>query len=321
MPFLTSAVLAAFVAYVAAWYLGFLQGDMSVFLLWASVVTGVYWIAEKLMFLPRRRRAAAQFEESRRQQEEALAAQGIASDTSHVQETRQRMLAQPWWLDWTAGLFPVIVAVFLLRSFAYEPFKIPSGSMIPSLLIGDLILVDKHVWGLRVPVSNARITQGSPVQRGDVIVFHYPPNPSVDYIKRVVGLPGDTVSYLNKRLTINGREIDETPLPDYLDTSTMQYFKQYQEQLGTHTHRILIDDNRPAGIPVTEPFPQRDNCRYSAEGVTCKVPQGQYFVMGDNRDNSADSRYWGFVPDHNIVGKAIVVWFNFSDFKRIGRID
>ena len=204
--------------------------------------------------------------------------------------------------------------------------------MIPTLMVGDLILVNKWVWGLRLPVVNTKITAGSAVQRGDVMVFHYPPKPSMDYIKRVVGLPGDTVSYLDKKLTINGKEIDKNAVEDFLgeresiDYSNGQivksfaHFKQYQEQLGTHKHRILNDPERPAPISVASYFPQHENCNYSQEGVTCKVPAGHYFVMGDNRDNSEDSRYWGFVPDENIVGKAVFVWMNFGDLKRIGSI-
>lgn len=321
MPFLTALVLGGFVAYMAGWYFGAIEGNMALLLFMAVCVTGVYWIAEKFWFQPHRRKAAADFEIAQSQREASLAAKGVTGDNVNVAQTKERLLAEPWWLDWTAGLFPVILAVFLLRSFAYEPFKIPSGSMIPSLLIGDLILVNKYEWGLRMPVLNKKITQGTPVQRGEVMVFRYPPKPSVDYIKRVVGLPGDTVSYIDKKLSVNGKEIDHTPLPDFLDESTMQYYQQFQEQLGTHTHRILIDANRPAGNPVLEDFPQSESCRYSIEGVTCKVPAGHYFVMGDNRDNSADSRFWGFVPDDHIVGKAVAVWLNLGDLKRIGRIE
>ena len=225
---------------------------------------------------------------------------------------------QPWWLDWTAGLFPVILAVFLLRSFLFEPFKIPSGSMIPTLHVGDLILVNKFTYGIRLPVINTKITEGHGPQRGDVMVFRYPPQPSLDYIKRVVGLPGDQVAYLNKRLTINGKPVPTTPLPEYFDDDSMRYYKQFQEVLGTHTHRLLNDDDRPAFVPGVEDFPNRQNCQYSVEGVVCKVPPGQYFMMGDNRDNSLDSRYWGFVPDNNIVGKAFFIWMNFGNLKRIG---
>jgi signal peptidase I len=228
---------------------------------------------------------------------------------------------QPWWLDWTAGLFPVIAIVFVLRSFLFEPFKIPSGSMIPTLLVGDLILVNKFTYGLRLPVVNTKLTDGTPPRRGDVMVFRYPPKPSLDYIKRVIGVPGDEVAYLNKRLTINGQPVPTTQLPDYFDRDAMRYFKQFQETIGDKTHRLLNDDERPAFVPGVEEFPFKQNCRYSVEGVVCKVPEGHYFMMGDNRDNSLDSRYWGFVPDKNIVGKAFLIWMNFGDFKRIGAFE
>src|SRR6187551_908531 len=135
------------------------------------------------------------------------------------------------WLDWTAGLFPVIIAVFVLRSFLFEPFKIPSGSMIPTLLVGDLILVNKFHYGVRLPVINTKILDNNSPQRGDVMVFHYPPKPSLDYIKRVVGIPGDEVAYLNKKLTINGQPVSKTQMPDFLDEDAMRYFKQYEEDL------------------------------------------------------------------------------------------
>jgi signal peptidase I len=225
---------------------------------------------------------------------------------------------QPWWLDWTAGLFPVIAAVFLLRSFLFEPFKIPSGSMIPTLLVGDLILVNKFHYGVRLPVINTKLSDGTAPQRGDVMVFRYPPKPSLDYIKRVVGIPGDEVAYLNKRLTINGKVVDTSVVPEFFDEDSMRYMRQFEERLGDKPHRLLNDEDRPAFVPGAEDFPYRDNCRYSVEGVTCKVPAGHYFMMGDNRDNSLDSRYWGFVPDKNIVGKAVFVWMNFGNLKRIG---
>ena len=150
------------------------------------------------------------------------------------------------------------------------------------------------------------------------MVFRYPPKPSLDYIKRVVGLPGDEVAYLNKRLSINGKVIATTGLPEFFDEDSMRYIKQFQEQLGDKSHRVLNEDERPAFVPGVDDFPNKGNCRYSVEGVVCKVPPGQYFMMGDNRDNSLDSRYWGFVPDKNIVGKAVFVWMNFGNLKRIG---
>lgn len=318
MPFITAAVLAAFVGYAGAWYFELVEGNFALLLFLATVVTGLYWVAERLWYLPRRRRAAREFEANAGQRRDRLSAQGVAADHADVEEARQKILAQPWWLDWTAGLFPVILAVFVLRSFLFEPFKIPSGSMIPTLVVGDLILVNKFTYGLRLPVLNTRLTEGTPPKRGDVMVFRYPPKPTLDYIKRVVGVPGDEVAYLNKRLTINGQPVPTTRLPDYFDPDAMRYFKQFQETLGETPHRLLNDDDRPAFVPGADNFPYKDHCRYSVEGVVCKVPQGHYFMMGDNRDNSLDSRYWGFVPDRNIVGKAFLIWMNFGDLQRIG---
>jgi signal peptidase I len=321
MPVLTGAVLAAFAGYAAAWYLGLVEGNFALLLFLATIVTGLYWLAERLVFLPRRREAAAALEAQATHRKSELAARGIAPVDTDLAAARQRILMQPWWLDWTAGLFPVIIAVFVLRSFLFEPFKIPSGSMIPTLLVGDLILVNKYVYGLRLPVLNTKLTNGTKPARGDVMVFRYPPKPSLDYIKRVVGVPGDEVAYLNKKLTINGQAVSKSQLPDFFDEDAMRYFKQFEEDLGGKRHRLLNDDDRPAFIPGVEDFPFKQNCRYSVEGVTCKVPEGYYFMMGDNRDNSLDSRYWGFVPEKNIVGKAFLVWMNFSSLKRIGSFD
>ncbi|PZP93501.1 MAG: signal peptidase I [Variovorax paradoxus] len=319
MPVITTAILAGFVAYAGAWYLGRLEGNFALLLFLATFVTGLYWLAERLYFLPRRRKAVALLEQQTAQRKQDLAAKGITQvDNVDLAEAKSRLLMQPWWLDWTAGLFPVILVVFLLRSFLFEPFKIPSGSMIPTLLVGDLILVNKYHYGVRLPVINTKITEGNPLQRGDVVVFRYPPKPSLDYIKRVVGVPGDEVAYLNKRLTVNGQPVPTTSVPEFFDQDAMRYFKQYEEKLGEKPHRLLIDDDRPAFIPGVENFAGKDQCRYSVEGVVCKVPEGNYFMMGDNRDNSLDSRYWGFVPDANIVGKAFFIWMNFGSFGRIG---
>ncbi|KQP03037.1 signal peptidase I [Pseudorhodoferax sp. Leaf265] len=319
MPVITTAILAGFVAYAGAWYLGRLEGNFALLLFLATFVTGLYWLAERLYFLPRRRKAVALLEQQTAQRKQDLAAKGITQvDNVDLAEAKSRLLMQPWWLDWTAGLFPVILVVFLLRSFLFEPFKIPSGSMIPTLLVGDLILVNKYHYGVRLPVINTKITEGNPLQRGDVVVFRYPPKPSLDYIKRVVGVPGDEVAYLNKRLTVNGQPVPTSSVPEFFDQDAMRYFKQYEEKLGEKPHRLLIDDDRPAFIPGVENFAGKDQCRYSVEGVVCKVPEGNYFMMGDNRDNSLDSRYWGFVPDANIVGKAFFIWMNFGSFGRIG---
>ena len=298
--------------------MGYVEGNFALLLFIASSITGLYWIAERLYFWPARQKAAALLEVNDAERRANLLKQGITQVDGNIAQAQAQILAQPWWLDWTAGLFPVIISVFFLRSFLVEPFKIPSGSMIPTLLVGDLILVNKFHYGLRVPVLNTKITEGEKPQRGDVMVFRYPPKPSLDYIKRVVGLPGDTVAYLNKRLTINGKTIETQSVPEFFDEDSMRYFKQYQEALGAQPHRLLNDDDRPAFIPGVEKFPGFEACNYTIEGVTCKVPEGQYFMMGDNRDNSMDSRYWGFVPEKNIVGKAFFVWMNFGSFKRIG---
>jgi signal peptidase I len=308
MAFLTSLILAAFVGYIGAWYFGAVEGNFALLLFLATVITGLYWLAERLYFLPRRRKTAEALEISLAQRREELARQGISQVDTTDPKVRERLLMQPWWLDWTAGLFPVILAVFLL------------GSMMPTLLTGDLILVNKFTYGLRLPVINTKLTEGTPPARGDVMVFRYPPKPSMDYIKRVVGVPGDEVAYLNKKLIINGQPVSKQPEPDYFDEEAMRYLKQYSEDLGGKRHMLLNDDGRRGVLSEAEimAFPYRENCRYSVEGVVCKVPPGHYFMMGDNRDNSLDSRYCGFVPDKNIVGRAFFVWMNFGDLKRIG---
>ncbi len=320
MPFLTSLILAAFVGYIGAWYFDVVEGNFALLLFLATCVTGVYWLAERFYFLPRRLRAADTLDASLSQRRQELARQGITKVDPVDASARERLVLQPWWLDWTAGLFPVILVVFLLRSFLFEPFKIPSGSMMPTLITGDLILVNKFTYGLRLPVINTKLTEGAAPARGDVMVFRYPPKPSLDYIKRVVGVPGDEVAYLDKKLTLNGQPISKEAVPDYFDEEAMRYVKQYREDLGGKLHDILNDDSRRAGLSDAEisAFPHRENCRYSVEGFVCKVPPGSYFMMGDNRDNSLDSRYWGFVPDANIVGRAFFIWMNFSHLKRIG---
>ena len=241
-----------------------------------------------------------------------------AADALVFRRRRAADAREPWWVEYGASFFPVILVVFVLRSFIVEPFKIPSGSMIPTLLVGDFILVNKYTYGIRLPVANWKIIDLNSPQRGDVMVFRYPEDPSLDYIKRVVGIPGDRVAYQNKRLTINGQAVPVEELPDYLHPERLFYSQQFIEKLGAGEHRMLTDQDAPAYVPHPAQFPNRQNYSYNSEGVICTVPPATYFVMGDNRDNSRDSRFWGFVPEENIVGKAFFIWLNFSDLKRIG---
>ena len=322
MGVLTGFLYACLGVFAAGWYFSKWSGNFSLLLFILTVVTFGYWLAERFYFAPGRRRAVANFEAQNAARREQLAAQGIARVDDNSVEARQAILMQPWWLDWTAGLFPVILIVFLLRSFLFEPFKIPSGSMKPTLLVGDLILVNKFYYGVRLPVINTKIIANHDPQRGDVMVFRYPQDTSVDYIKRVVGIPGDEVTFRNQQLFLNGKLVPVEPLPPpgFYDDELRRYSQEWREKLGNVEHDILINPQSGKFWTSEEgnQFPFRDNCRYSADGVTCKVPPGNYFMMGDNRDNSQDSRYWGFVPDENIVGKAFYVWMNFGDLKRIG---
>lgn len=284
--------------------------NFSLILFLLVLITGFFYVLDLLVFKPKRKMAA----------EEALANTSAAVNMNGEAEKRIRnqYMKQPLWLEYSASFFPVILFVFVLRSFVVEPFKIPSGSMIPTLLIGDLILVNKFTYGIRLPIVDKKIIPVSDPQRGDVMVFRYPHNPSLDYIKRVVGLPGDRVEYLNKQLRINGEVVDMSPQGEYLHPERMYYSPMFEERLGNTAHAVLIERDVPAFISHAKDFPHRDRCTYTTAGVSCTVPEGHYFMMGDNRDGSNDSRYWGFVPDRNIVGKAFFIWMNFGDFKRIG---
>ncbi len=248
-----------------------------------------------------------------------------AVDVFKFRKLRVKGAPEPLWVEWGASFFPVILVVFVLRSFVFEPFKIPSGSMIPTLLVGDFILVNKFTYGIRLPVINKKILDVNQPQRGDVMVFRYPEDPSLDYIKRVVGLPGDVISYRNKRLTINGKVVETVAEGEFLHQERLYYSHRFNEVFeGVGSHQILNDEDAPAMMLDVSLFPHRENCTYDGAGVTCKVPDGHYFMMGDNRDNSRDSRAWGFVPEENIVGKAIFIWFNSDllklDFSKLGRI-
>ncbi len=293
-------------------------GNFALILFILTIGTGIIWFLDVFHFARQRRARAdaalAEFDARHAR----LRADGIKSDEGGRAKLEADLLRQPTWIEYSGSFFPVIALVFFLRSFLYEPFKIPSSSMVPTLVIGDLILVNKYTYGIRLPIINKKIIDINDPQRGDVMVFKYPKDPSLDYIKRVIGVPGDKIVYKNKRLTVNGKEVSYEPLPDYLDEEHLSYSKQYQEHLASVPHRILNDEKAPSYVQNPDPFPMRDLCSYNLEGFSCTVPTGHYFMMGDNRDNSLDSRYWGFVPDRNIVGKAFFVWMNLGNPRRIG---
>lgn len=222
----------------------------------------------------------------------------------------QREYKEPWYIDYARSFFPVLLIVLILRSFIAEPFRIPSGSMMPTLLHGDFILVSKFTYGLRWPVIHNKFWENNLPERGDVIVFRYPKNPSLDYIKRVIGVPGDRLEYRNKSVYINGEKMKQVKLGQYIGMgrdSVMSGSERKQEDLFSVSHEMLIN-----------------NLRYSNDNAWT-VPDGHYFVMGDNRDNSNDSRVWGMVPEENLVGKAFMIWMNWDiaegqfDFRRIGK--
>jgi signal peptidase I len=268
--------------------------DFPALLVGATLFTGLAWALDAVFLAPKRRRRAA-----------SLVQEGVTQDSDQV----AIILKEPTWIEYCKSFFPVILAVLLLRSFLVEPFRIPSGSMMPTLLVGDFILVNKYAYGIRLPVLNTKVIEIEEPERGDVVVFRYPKDPSVDYIKRVVGLPGDTIRYANKVVYVNGQPAGQVPAGVYLGKGSgvsMSGASKRREQLGDLQHDILVMPRTP-GV--------------QGEYV---VGKGEYFVMGDNRDNSNDSRYWGTVPEDNLVGKAFRIWMNWDnanggiDWDRIG---
>lgn len=301
-------------------------GNFALILFVLMVVTGIIWVLDIAVFAKQRRVAADAALAEYDARLARSAANGIRMDEQGNARAKLEAdtLRQPTWIEYSGSFFPVIALVFVLRSFLWEPFKIPSSSMVPTLLVGDLILVNKYTYGIRLPILNKKVVQLNDPQRGDVMVFKYPKDMSQDYIKRVIGVPGDKIVYQNKRLTVNGQPVGYTSMEDYLEEGTLTYQKQFTEQLGDVQHRILNNEKAPAVLigQVEDNYPHREACSYNYEGFACVVPEGNYFMMGDNRDNSADSRIWGFVPDKNIVGKAFFVWMNLGNFnfERLGGI-
>jgi signal peptidase I len=213
--------------------------------------------------------------------------------------------------------------IFVLRSFFFEPFGIPSSSMLPTLHSGDLVLVNKFTYGIRLPIINKKVIEVNDPQRGDVVVFRYPRDISQNFVKRIIGVPGDHITYQDKRLTVNGQTTAYTPLNDYW-VPAVDVFKQLSENLAGVQHRVLNTKGTPTlNLSGVYDFAHKDACSYlqDGSGFTCMVPAENYFMMGDNRDHSADSRYWGFVPDKNIVGKAFFVWMTLGKLSHIGSIE
>lgn len=268
--------------------------DFALIMVLALGITGLIWALDVLFGIPRRRRKSAALRASGNDPEAAAAAE-----------------REPLLVEYARAFFPVILVVFLLRSFLVEPFRIPSGSMLPTLYVGDFILVNKFTYGIRIPVINKKIIDIAEPKRGDVMVFRFPENPSDNYIKRVIGLPGDRVVYRNKQLEINGKPMPQTaldiPFEDREGGESGRYGQQYQEDLDSVRHTVLL------------------SASMQQEPMEFLVPPGHYFVMGDNRDHSNDSRYWGFVPEANLVGRAFLIWFSWDaahgggvNWRRIG---
>lgn len=292
--------------------------DFALILFILLVVTGAVWCMDVLWLKNQRRTAAVA---AMGAIEPAIAGLDKAEAARLRQEAYDKANRPPWWVEYCASFFPVIVVVFLLRSFLFEPFRIPSGSMLPTLQNGDLILVNKYEYGIRLPIIDRKVVEVGEPARGDVVVFRYPVDPSIDYIKRVIGVPGDVVEYRDKVLSVNGQRIETVRAGDYYEPDRASYVGRYIESIDGVSHEILLNRQQRQGyVPISD-FPHRENCNYVSGAVQCTVPPGHYFMMGDNRDNSLDSRYWGFVPDANIVGRAFFIWMNFGSPSRIGGFD
>jgi signal peptidase I len=282
--------------------------DFSAVLFGITAITGVAWLLDVALLRPRRARAA----------------RAAGKDPALVPE--------PGVVDYARSFFPVALVVLVLRSFIFEPFRIPSDSMMPTLLDGDFIIVNKYAYGLRLPVINRKIIPVGLPQRGDVVVFRYPRDPSVNYIKRLVGLPGDHVEVRSDRITINGQPVPFKIIAPYNDGCYIN-MQLAEEHLGAHVHQSMLCPVPLFPSPVTPAGCNRSESRgyycgtdgastadaLVGEGPAFEttVPAGSYFMMGDNRDNSEDGRVWGFVPEDNLVGKATRIWFNW-DLKRTG---
>jgi len=257
--------------------------DFQAIMLVATVITGAIWAVDAWVFAPRRRAALAQG--------------GAAAGLTGGAKAAEKAAKEPAIVEYSRSFFPIILIVLLLRSFLVEPFRIPSGSMMPTLLIGDFILVNKFAYGIRLPVLNKKVIDIDEPERGDVVVFRYPEDTSIDYIKRIVGLPGDRIGYYDKVVYINGEAVAQELMGSFTGVGSgisMSGAAIRQEHLGNIDHAILVMSGMPSG------------------NGEIHVPEGHYFVMGDNRDNSKDSRFWGFLPEDHLKGKAFMIWMNWD---------
>ena len=294
--------------------------NFSLVLLLLTVGTGVIWALDRFLWRPKRLARAKQEADRFSELNREAIDQGQMSVIGEAQSIFNKLSAQPKWIEYTGGFFPVILFVFLLRSFVVEPFRIPSGSMLPTLHAGDFILVNKYEYGLRFPVFNFGITDGADPKRGDIVVFKYPLDKNIDFIKRVIGVPGDEIRYINKELYVNGTRSEANHGGHFFDKETYTDLKQFNENLDGVVHKIVENDKVPSMARPVQGHNGLNQCLYNMGDVVCRVPDGHYFMMGDNRDNSADSRFWGFVPKEDIVGRAFYIWLNISDMGRIGSI-
>jgi len=280
MSALTAVVLGALGAYVLAMIGGQVPTDFALFLFVCTLVSGLYFAAEVWFFAPRRReqtvRALLEFDRRNRPAQNARP-EVLAKERSALQEALSR---RPWWVEYTAGFFPVIALVFVLRSFLFEPFRIPSGSMIPTLQVGDLILVNKYQYGIRLPVLNRPVLELGHPQRGDVIVFRYPHQPSQDYIKRVVGLPGDQVDYHDRRLTINGKPVPMREVAPYFDPGRVQSYLQFIETLGSGEHKAIFSEGEGLRFVLHCNIQTGTLASTVAGGVACTVAAGKLLCDG-----------------------------------------
>ncbi|HEY3179688.1 MAG TPA: signal peptidase I [Casimicrobiaceae bacterium] len=295
-----------------------------------TAVTGAAWLVDKLVLERRRRERAHAAIANFDRQRAAVPATESSTAIAQREQVESAALREPSWVEYSKAFFPVLLLVFLLRSFLAEPFKIPSSSMRPTLEVGDFILVNKFIYGIRLPILEKKMIPLGDPKRGDVVVFRYPINPTQDFIKRVIGISGDVVEYRDKRLTVNGEPWPQRADGSYSYLEGLRFdtleraFERTDAAAGAQEHTIGISPQAPPVYPPNvRNFPGRENCDYNERGFTCRVPAGQYLMMGDNRDNSDDSRYWGFVPDDHIRGKAFFIWFNWDDiaslaFKRVG---